>query len=218
MALPYEVGKVLGEVDGLGHRSMLLPELGELLRFGLGALRLASQHQPGRPAWCQGLARRLGHGRQGLACAAMPGRQALGLPQTTGIGSDHTIAASIATLAKVAKQPHGGIAPRIPALKEIRLIGSEDTLPEVTTTSAPRKGGGPEITLDRAQTQPNLLRNGRGRPALAVQGPDLRMQRLPVGLALRCALLRQAGGGRGVAQARQAPHQAAARTADAPGH
>ena len=110
LALPYKVGKVLGEVDGLGHLGMLLPELGELLRFGLGALRLASQHQPGRPAWCQGLARGLGHGRQGLACAAMPGRQALGLPQTTGIGRDHPIAARIATLAKVAKQPHGGIA------------------------------------------------------------------------------------------------------------
>jgi len=55
--------------------------------------------------------------------------------------------------------------------------------------SAPRKGGGPEIALHRAQTHPDLLRNGRGRPALAVQGPDLRMQRLPAGLALCGALL-----------------------------
>ena len=49
LALAHEVGKVLREVDRLSHRGMLLPELGELLRFGLGALGLTPQHQPGRP-------------------------------------------------------------------------------------------------------------------------------------------------------------------------
>ena len=47
--------------------------------------------------------------------------QALGLPQTAGIGRDHPIAAGIATLAQVAKEPHRGIAARIPAFEERRV-------------------------------------------------------------------------------------------------
>src|SRR5262249_18502248 len=86
------------------------------------------------------------------------------------------IAARITPLAEVAKQPHGGIAPRIPALEEIWLIGVKDTLSKVTAPSAPGKGGGAEIALDCAQTE-----------------PDLRMQRLPTGLALRGTLLRGLG-------------------------
>ena len=204
LPLADQGGKVLREVDRLGDLGLLRAQLGELLGLGLRALRLASQHQPGRPARRQGLARRLGHGRQGLARAAVPGGQALGLPQAAGIGRDHAIAPRIAPLAEVAKQPHRGVAPRIPALEEIRLIGVEHTVPEVAAPSAPRKGGAPEIALHRAQTQPDLLGNGRGRPALAVQGPDLRMQRLPAGLALRRALLRRRGrswGGTGTATA-----------------
>ena len=187
------MAKSCGEVDRLGHLGLLGAQAGELLGLSFGAFSLAPQHQPGRSARRQGLARRLGHGGQGLARAAVPGRQALGLPQAAGISRNHAIAPSIATLAEVAKQPHRGIAPRIPALEEIRLIGVKDTLPEVTATSAPRKRGAPEIALDRAQTQPEVLRNGRGRPALAVQGPDLRMQCLPAGLALRRALLCRQG-------------------------
>ena len=85
------------------------------------------------------------------------------------------------------------MAAGIPALEQIRFIGVEHTVPEVTAPFASRKGGGPEIALHRAQTHPDLLGNGRGRPALAVQGPDLRMQRLPACLALRRALLRGQG-------------------------
>src|SRR5438093_9873047 len=40
LALAHELCKVLREVDRLSHRGMLLPELGELLRFGRGALGL----------------------------------------------------------------------------------------------------------------------------------------------------------------------------------
>ena len=70
----------------------------------------------------------------------------------------------------------------------------EDTVPAIATPFAPRKRGAPEIALHRAQTQPDLLGNGRGCPALVVQGPDLRMQRLAAGLAVPRALL--GGGGR----------------------
>src|SRR5215470_9060937 len=115
----------------------------------------------------QGPTRRLDHSRQGLAGAAISGSQALGLPQPMDIGSNRSIAAHIAALTEVAKQPHGGVAPRIPALEEIGLIGVKGTLAEVAATSAPGEGSGAKITLDRAQTQSDLLRNGRGRPTLA---------------------------------------------------
>src|SRR5262249_17452720 len=121
--------------------------------------------------------------------------QALGLSQPAGIGRDHAIAARIAPLAEVAKQAHRVVAPGIPALQEIRLIEVEATVAEVTATFASRKRGGLEIALHRAQPQPDLLRNGRGGPALVVQGPDLRMQRLTVGLALGGALLCRQGDG-----------------------
>jgi hypothetical protein len=126
-----------------------------------------------------------------LAGAAISESQALGLPQSADIGSNRSIAARIAALTEVAKQPHGGVAPGIPALEEIGLIEIKDTIAEVAATPTPGKGGAVEITLDRAQTQPDLLRNGRGRPTLAVQGPDLGMQRLAVSLALGGTLLRR---------------------------
>jgi hypothetical protein len=163
------------------------------LGLAFRACRLAPQHQPGGAPWRQGLAQWLGHGRQGLPGVAVSWRQALGLSQPAGIGRDHPIAPRIATLAEVAKEPHRGVAPGIPALEEIRLIGVEATVAEVAAPFAPRKRGGPEIALHGAQTQPDVLRNSRGRPALAVQGPDLRMQRLPAGLALDGALLCRQG-------------------------
>ncbi len=191
LALTDPGGKILRQRDRLGDLGRLHLELDELLGLGDGALLRAPQHQPGSPARRQGPARRLGHGRQGLACAAVPGSQTLDLPQPVDIGSNHPIAARIAALTEVAKQPHGGVASRIPALEQIWFIGVKDTRPEVAASSALRKTGGAEIALDRAQTQSDLLRNGCGCPALAVQGPDLGMQRLPLSLAPRGTLLRR---------------------------
>ena len=127
----------------------------------------------------------------------MPGRQAQGLPQAAGIRRNHAIAPRIAPLAKVAKQPHRGVAPGIPALEKIRCIGIEHTLPAVATALTPRKRGALEIALHGAQTHADVLGHGRGCPALAVEGPDLRMPCLPMGLALGGALLRGCGGGSG---------------------
>ena len=193
LTLTDQRGKVLREGDRLSHLGLLRTQHGELLAFRVGALRLASQHQPGGSAWGQRLAEGLRHRWQGLARATVPRGQALGLPQPAGIGGDYPIAPRIATLAEVAKQPHGGVAPRIPALEEIRLIGVEATVPAIATPFAPRKRGAPEVALDGAQTQPDVLGNGRGGPALVVQSPDLRIQRLPAGLALHGALLCRQG-------------------------
>ena len=136
----------------------------------------------------------LGHGRQGLARPAVPGRQALGLPQTARRGRDHPIAPRIATLAEVAKQPHRGGAPRIPALEQRRLLGVEAHGPrgrcDVCAPQRWRSGDRAAPCADSARP----ARHGRGRPALAGQGPALRMQRLAVGLALHGARRRRRGG------------------------
>jgi hypothetical protein len=92
-------------------------------------------------------------------------------------------------LLEIAKEPHRGIATRIPALQEIRFIGVEQTVSVIAATFAPRKRGASEVALYRAQTHSEVLRNGRSRPPLTVQGPDLRMQCLPACLALHRALL-----------------------------
>jgi hypothetical protein len=197
LPLTDQRGKVPREVHRLRHLGVLRTQRGELLGVCVGALGLAPQHQPGRPAWGQRLAGGRRHRWHGLARAAVPRRKALGLPQTASIGRDYPIAAPIAPLAEVAKQPHRVVAPRIQALEEIRLIGVEPTLAVITTTFAPCKRGALEVALHRAQPQPHVLRNGRGRPPLTVQGPDLRMQGLPAGLALRRALLRWQGDGVG---------------------
>ena len=116
---------------------------------------------------------------------------------STQIFQELLIAPRVAPLPELAKQPHGSVAAGIPALKEIGFRGVEHTVPVVAAAFASPKGGGPEVTLYRTQTQPDLLRNGRGRPALVVQSPDLLMQRLPACLPLCRALLHRQGDGVG---------------------
>jgi hypothetical protein len=122
LALAHELGKVLREVDGLGHRGMLLPELGELLRFGRGALGLTPQHQPRRPARRQGLGDRLRHHRQALAPALAAGGDALGLADAADIGRDAAIAARVPAPSDLLKQLDGGMTARIPALQGFPIV------------------------------------------------------------------------------------------------
>jgi hypothetical protein len=154
-----------------------------------------AEDEPGRPARCQGLIHRLHHVWQGPPRAALPRREPLRLTQPAGIGRHEPITPRVALLLELAKEPHRDIAARIPALQERRCIGVEQTVAVVAAAFAPRKGDALEIALDGAQPHPHVLRNGRGCPPLTVPGPDLRMQGLPAGLALRRALLRQQGDG-----------------------
>ena len=182
--------KVLSKVDGLGDLGLLRASLGELVCLSRGAFLLASEDEPCRPARGQRRARRLGHRRQGVGRASVPGRQALGLPQAAGRGRDHAIAPRIAPLSKGAKQSHCGVAPGMPALQEIGFIGIEPTVPVVAAALTPCKCGGPEIALHGAQTQPGVLGNSGTCPALTVEGPDLLIEALPACRTLRRALLR----------------------------
>src|SRR5262249_19043547 len=126
LPLADQESEVLGEVDRLSHRGMLLPELGELLRFGRGALGLTPQHQPRRPARRQGLGDRLRHHRQALAPALATRWDALGLTDAADIRGHATIAPGVAPQLEFPIQLDGGVAAGVPALQDIGLIRVED--------------------------------------------------------------------------------------------
>src|SRR5262249_51764588 len=196
LALAHEVGKVLREVDRLSHRGMLLPELGELLRFGRGALGLTPQHQPRRPARRQGLGDRLRHHRQALAPALAAGWDALGLTDAADIRGNATIAPGVAPQLEFPKQLDGGVAAGIPALQEIVLIGIDDTASIVAPVLPPGPRRHLHIALNGTPAAAHLGGDGCRAPALAVQGPHLIIARLPAGSALGCPGLLGWGRGR----------------------
>src|SRR2546422_4335222 len=179
LALAHEVGKVLREVDRLGDLGRLRVELSELLGLGLRALLCASQDQPGRPAGRQGLGDRLRHHRQDLAPALAAGWDALGLADAADVGRDAARASRVPVRLDLLKELDGGVAPGVPALQEIRLIGIEDTPPRVATVLPDGPGRGPQIPLDGATTTAHLPRNRPDTPALAVEGPHLVIDRPP---------------------------------------
>ena len=103
-------------------------KLDELLRLGFCAL--ASRPRTARhPAGCQGLGDRLRHHRQALAFALAAGWDALGLADAADIGRDAAIAPGVPTRLDLLKELDGGVAPGVPALQEIYLIGIDDTRP-----------------------------------------------------------------------------------------
>jgi len=74
LPLTDEARDILRQVDCLGDFGLLCPQVDELLGLGLSALGCSPQHQPSGPTRRQGLTWWLGHGRQGLARPAVPGR------------------------------------------------------------------------------------------------------------------------------------------------
>jgi len=121
----------------------------------------------------------------------LPWSESLGLPQPTGIGGHAVIAPGVAACLQLAQQLRGGIAAGIPALEQGGFLGGEHTRAEITAAEVSHKGRTSKVLLHRAPIQPEVLRNGPRCPAFMVQGPDLLMQRLPAGLALRRMLLRR---------------------------
>src|SRR5712691_9763497 len=111
LPLAYQCGEVLREVDGLGDLGLLRLELGELLGLRLGALGRTAEHEPRRPAWCQGLRRGLGHHGQRLAPALAAWRQPLSLAEATDIGGHTAIAARVALGLELPKQLDGRPTP-----------------------------------------------------------------------------------------------------------
>ena len=148
LPLAYQCGEVLREVDGLGDLGLLRLELGELLGLRLGALGRTAEHEPRRPAWCQGLGRGLGHHGQGLAPALAAWRQPLSLAEATDIGGHTAIAARVALGLELPKQLDGRPTPGIPALEEIVCIRVEHAASVVATVLGLRPHRHLEIPLD----------------------------------------------------------------------
>lgn len=117
----------------------------------------------------------------------------MGLTQTAGIGGHEGIAAGIAAWFEIPKQLCGGAAACIPALEERGFVGIQQAAAAVTPPLAPHKGGGLEIPLHGARTDPHVLGNREHGPPLVVQGPDLLIHTLPARLALGGALLGRRG-------------------------
>ena len=191
----------------------------QLLRLGF-AVHFVSRRraEPTRPAWCQGLAPRLRPVRERLARAALPRSEARRLAPATGRRRHATITPGIAAVLEGATQPHGGVAPRIPAREEIRLIGVEAPGPESRDdVCAPHRWRGGDRAAPCADSArpaapwpgPSSPGGARARPADAAPagGPAA---------APRAAV--QGGGERGRAPARRSPHRAATRAADASSH
>src|SRR2546429_9149342 len=101
---------------------MLLPELGELLRFGRGAFGLTPQHQPGRPARSEWCGRRFRYDGERLAHALAAGWDALGLADAADIGRDAARAARGPAQADLLEKLDGGMTARLPTLEGPRLV------------------------------------------------------------------------------------------------
>ena len=171
LPLAHQGGKVLRARHRLVHRGMGRAPLGERRGLVFWARLRASEYQPGRPARGQGLVWRPGHDRQRLPRTAWSGGQAPGLTQPAGIGGDEAIAPGVALPLEVAKEPHGGVAARVPTLQQGGFGRVPETGAPGTPRLASRAGGRPEIPLDGARTHPDLPRHRGDGPPLAVHGP-----------------------------------------------
>src|SRR6266478_7584711 len=197
LPLADQRGEICGEIDRLGDLGLLGAQQGELLGLGLGALRLTAEHQPGRPTRGERLRRRLGHDGERLASALAARWYALGLADTADIGSDAARAPGVAPRLELTKELDGGVAPSIPAREDIVLRGIEDAPPVVAAMLPYGPRGQAQIALDGAAAAPDLRGDGGGKPALAVQGPHLVIERVPPGRTLGRLLLDKRGRGWG---------------------
>ena len=82
LPLAHQLGKIVGERDGVGELGILGCELCEQFLLRGRALLRPSQDEPGGPARGQGAVRRRGHERQGVARSPLPGCLPVRVAQT----------------------------------------------------------------------------------------------------------------------------------------
>jgi hypothetical protein len=179
--LAHEVGKVLGEVDGLGHVRMLRAQLGVIL----SALPRLPHHQPSRLTSGEGPVVGFGHAGEGQPTPPWPRR----LAQALGVAGDGGVAPRIAALLELPREAPGVVTAGVPPVQEIGVIGGEDTVAAVTASPALRQGGSAQIAKHRRLADAEVGRNGVPRPPLVVQRPHLLMAVDPAGPALGRLLL-----------------------------
>jgi hypothetical protein len=114
---------------------------------------------------------------------------ALRLAQTLGVAGHGDITASVATRLELSEESQDVAAPRVPAFEEIGGIGREETAAAVTARLALGKSGGPQRAKHRILADAEPCRDRMPRPSLAVQGPDLLIERQPLGPPLVRELL-----------------------------
>jgi hypothetical protein len=188
-------GKVLGEVDGLGHVRVLRAQLGERLGVLLGALLLMPYYQPGRLTSGEEPLVGLGHHRQRLLRPSALGCLALRLAHAWGVTGDGGIAARRAPLLQRALEAPGITAAGVPPVQEIRCIRIEATVAPVTASPALGQGGWAQRAKHRLLADAELGRNGLPRPPLVGQRPHRLLALTPARPTLDRLLL--SGRGRG---------------------
>ena len=119
------------------------------------------------------------------------------LAQALGIARHGRVAPRSPTPLARSEEAHGVPVPRVPALREIRVIRRQDTAATIGSALTLGQGVHPEVPKHRILANPQLLGNGLCRPPLLVQGPDLLMERQSTWLTLvRQRLGCARGGGR----------------------
>ena len=173
LPLAHELGKVLGEVDRLAYVRMLRTQLGELLGVVLGALLRMPHHQPGRLTSGEDPVVGLSDDGEGEPAPSWPRRLALRLAQALGIARNGGIAPRIAALLELTIEAQGIVTAGVPSRQELGCIGVEDTVAAVTASPALGQGGRAEIAKHRILADAKMGGNGRPRPPLVVQRPNL---------------------------------------------
>ena len=148
-----------------------------------GADRVIVVAQPFREP-LQGRQRTLRRPRQ-------PGVQLCWLPlaHALGIAGNGDIPAGVTTLLELSEVSQGVAALRVPAFKEIGGRGREETAAAVTAQLALGNRGGPQRAKHRILGDSELCRDRMPWPSLAVQGPNLLIERQPLGPLLVYELL-----------------------------
>ena len=145
LALAHQLGKILGERDGVAKFGMLSRELREQMLLRWHALLRSSQDQPGRLARGHGAVWRRGHDRQGMTSSPLLGCPFLGVAQTLRIARHGGIAPGISPLLELAEEPQDVTAAGVPTVEEIRGVGRENTVAAVRTALALGQGLRPKV-------------------------------------------------------------------------
>ena len=160
LPLTHQLGKILGERNGIGELGLLRRELRQQVLLRWRALLRPSQDQPGRPARGQGAVQRCGHDRQGMTSSPLLGCHLLGVAQTLRIARHGGIAPGISPLLELAEEPQGVTAAGVPTVEETSGVGRENTAAAVRTALAFGQGLRPKVAKHGILANPQLLGNG----------------------------------------------------------
>jgi hypothetical protein len=112
-----------------------------------------------------------------LAASPWRGDSSVRVAQTLHIACDGGIAPRVPTRLELSKVLQGITTAGVPARQEIGVVGGEESTAALRATLALGQGLHPEVAEDGILAHPQVLGNGPPRPPLAVEVPDLLMER-----------------------------------------